>query len=97
METYIEDEYCPTCGCDLFDVEEQIFKNGKTHLRATCNNCKRFIKYLSQNNEAEFRMPFGMHKGKPLADIPRDYLDWLLENGKNNIRNKIKKFYETTI
>ena len=22
-------------------------------------------------------LPFGMHKGKPLSDVPRDYLEWL--------------------
>jgi exodeoxyribonuclease X len=25
------------------------------------------------------RMPFGKHKGKPLSDIPADYIDWLLD------------------
>jgi hypothetical protein len=23
---------------------------------------------------------FGMHKGKPLTEVPRDYLEWVLEN-----------------
>lgn len=27
------------------------------------------------------RMPFGKHAGKPLADVPKDYVSWLLEQG----------------
>ena len=27
----------------------------------------------------EFIMPFGKHKGEPLTDIPRSYLEWILE------------------
>ncbi len=27
------------------------------------------------------RMPFGKHQGKPLAEIPRHYIQWLNENG----------------
>ncbi len=26
-------------------------------------------------------MPFGKHQGKPLAEVPRDYLKWMKENG----------------
>jgi hypothetical protein len=29
---------------------------------------------------AEVRLTFGKHKGKPLADIPGDYLRWALDN-----------------
>ena len=28
-------------------------------------------------------MPFGKHKGEQLADIPTDYLEWVLENCTN--------------
>jgi exodeoxyribonuclease X len=28
-------------------------------------------------------MPFGKHKGQPLRKIPKSYVEWLLENGKN--------------
>lgn len=26
------------------------------------------------------RMPFGLHKGKPLSALPDDYFEWLLSN-----------------
>jgi DNA polymerase-3 subunit epsilon len=26
-------------------------------------------------------MPFGKHAGKPLSEIPKDYVRWLAENG----------------
>ena len=38
------------------------------------------------------RMPFGKYKGLPLADIPTDYLVWVLENCDNvtfNLRTAI--------
>jgi DNA polymerase-3 subunit epsilon len=27
------------------------------------------------------RMPFGKHAGKPLSEIPKEYVKWLGENG----------------
>ncbi|MEN9343282.1 MAG: hypothetical protein RLZZ453_69 [Chlamydiota bacterium] len=27
------------------------------------------------------KMPFGKHQGKPLSEVPKDYVRWLLENG----------------
>lgn len=35
---------------------------------------------LSQNREIT-RMPFGKHQGKNLADIPKDYVEWLNKSG----------------
>ena len=32
----------------------------------------------------ESLMPFGMHKDKPLVDVPASYLIWLYENNKCN-------------
>lgn len=36
-------------------------------------------------------MPFGIHKGKALANIPDHYLKWLYENNKCSWQ--IKKIY----
>jgi DNA polymerase-3 subunit epsilon len=38
------------------------------------------IKLLAQKEKA-LRMPFGKHQGKPLSEIPKDYVRWLKENG----------------
>jgi DNA polymerase-3 subunit epsilon len=27
------------------------------------------------------RMPFGKHQGKPLSEVPKDYVQWMLKNG----------------
>jgi DNA polymerase-3 subunit epsilon len=35
---------------------------------------------LNQKQELN-RMPFGKHQGKNLADIPKDYVEWLHQNG----------------
>jgi hypothetical protein len=32
--------------------------------------------------QTEYRLPFGKHAGKPLADVPADYLNWLLRSCK---------------
>lgn len=31
-------------------------------------------------------MPFGMHKGKPLGDVPAKYLLWLWDSGYHSRR-----------
>lgn len=36
---------------------------------------------LLQQTPAIQRMPFGKHAGKPLSEVPKDYVRWLLENG----------------
>jgi uncharacterized protein len=37
-------------------------------------------------------MPFGVHKGKALINIPADYLKWLYDNGK--CFGELKKYIE---
>lgn len=41
---------------------------------------ERVIDLLS-TKPATFRMPFGKHAGKPLADVPKDYIRWLIDKG----------------
>ena len=36
------------------------------------------MKTLDDNS----KMPFGIHQGKAMANVPSDYLLWLYENGK---------------
>jgi uncharacterized protein (DUF3820 family) len=37
-------------------------------------------------------MPFGIHKGKQLADVPASYLIWLFDNGKCG--NELRKYIQ---
>ena len=38
------------------------------------------IDLLSQKQDVS-RMPFGKHQGKSLSEVPKDYVDWLDQNG----------------
>jgi len=38
------------------------------------------IKLLSESKEMD-RMPFGKHQGKPLKDVPKNYVSWLASSG----------------
>ena len=38
-------------------------------------------------------MPFGKHAGVPIADLPHDYLEWILENLK--LRGSLLRALET--
>lgn len=41
----------------------------------------------------DYEMPFGKHKGMPIAMLPDDYVDWFLENGNNDlIKTKMKEY-----
>lgn len=37
-------------------------------------------------------MPFGMHKGKAMANVPDHYLKWLYEN--NKCTREVKEYIE---
>ena len=37
----------------------------------------------------EVEMPFGKHKGRPLSQVPRDYLTWML--GKDGITTELRE------
>ena len=43
----------------------------------------------------ESLMPFGKHKGEKLANVPSEYLLWLLENG--NIYGELKVYIKDNL
>lgn len=43
-------------------------------------NLHTVLELVSQSTSI-VRMPFGKHAGKPLSEIPKDYVRWLAENG----------------
>lgn len=72
----------------------QTFKNGITHTRLECYECGRFMSYKPQNVE-NYKLWFGIHKGKELKEIPISYLNWYLQNGSNKkVIKRIKLFLE---
>lgn len=38
------------------------------------------LRLISQSSQIS-RMPFGKYAGKPLSEVPKDYVDWLSKNG----------------
>lgn len=49
------------------------------------------------NDATSERMPFGKHQGKPLKDVPKDYIRWLMKNGafdkkeNENLKTSLQK------
>jgi len=41
---------------------------------------EKIIELLEKPRDLD-RMPFGKHQGKPLAQVPKNYISWLKENG----------------
>ncbi len=41
---------------------------------------EQIVMLLSESSSLS-RMPFGKHQGKPLAEVPRTYVQWLMGNG----------------
>ena len=39
------------------------------------------LELLSASQKAPERMPFGKHQGKPLSEVPKDYVRWLAGSG----------------
>lgn len=71
---------CAKCGSvNNYSKSEQTFADGSTHIKATCNDCGKFIKWLPQS-EIKTYIPFGKYRGKhtyQVSDI--EYLQWLWE------------------
>ncbi len=39
------------------------------------------LELMLKKSQAATRMPFGKHQGKPLADVPKEYVKWLQTSG----------------
>ncbi len=67
---------CSHCGS--FAIETRTCG---PHLGVYCARCGRWITWAPSGRPIEV-MPFGKHKGSPIADLPHAYLEWVLENLK---------------
>lgn len=85
---------CPTCG----SFHEEREAKGK-HIGVYCLECGKWKRWAPQpvslDRAKVFVMPFGMHRGKQLSEIPDDYLDWLYEHcGNEKIAQMAQLVYE---
>jgi DNA polymerase-3 subunit epsilon len=53
------------------------------------------LKLLSKTTQLD-RMPFGKHQGKPLTEVPKDYVQWLKTSGAfaKQENNQLKEIFE---
>lgn len=67
----------PACVCDSTRYSR---RQEKTHVGLYCIGCGKWWKWeaqpITRERAAAFVLPFGKHKGKKLAEVPRDYLEW---------------------
>lgn len=86
----MQDVTCNRCGSNDYRTE----KSG-SHIKATCNPCDRFIKFLPQNNPV-LTMPFGKYKDREIASLTAEdeveYLTWSVANMKlsGSVKNSIQ-------
>lgn len=95
METLV----CPRCESDQMLESKVVFKNGTEHVEVRCQPCGKFIKYKSQDKQLDelktFHMPIGKHAGKILEEIPKDYLQWAMDNfSQKNLKKRIKEYLD---
>jgi uncharacterized protein (DUF3820 family) len=81
---------CLRCGGELIEV---TLPTGPHHAELRCSVCARHIKFLpapwTRHRAATFRMPFGTHAGKTLAELAqtksgREYLAWMANQLEGN-------------
>lgn len=72
---------CNRCG----SVDDYHTEQSGKHVKAICNNCKRYIKFLQQNKTITV-LPFGKYKDREISSLTSkeeiEYLSWSVENLK---------------
>lgn len=70
----MEDVVCVRCST----INEYHTEVSGPHVKAICDNCGRYIKFLSQEKPKRFY--FGKYKGDLIAECSdKNYLKWLLQ------------------
>lgn len=65
------------------------------HIKAICNGCGKYIKFLPQGCTPETIMFYGKYNGHPLKHIPPEYFIWLYENTK--VSGSLKTYIEDNL
>ncbi len=67
---------CKKCG----SVDDYKTSQSGMHVRADCNQCGAYIKFLPQSYPEPIKLHFGKYAGQKIADITdRDYLQWAFD------------------
>lgn len=81
---------CPKCGA----VDDYKTSQSGPHVRADCNQCGRFIKFLPQSYPTDVKLYFGKYTNQRVNDITDlSYLQWAdanLSDINPKTRNAIK-------
>lgn len=92
---------CKKCQHDKMTFSEVTFSNGTHHVEIKCAECKNHNGYMAQNlegDQADYRMPFGKHKGMTLLEISRespDYLAWAEKTFTGIIKKRLSIFLDS--
>lgn len=81
------------CKCGSVD-NYRTEKSGQ-HIKAICNICNSYIKFIPQGFTDDTLMFFGKYIDQRLGDIPISYLRWLYDNTKLN--GSLKLYIESKI
>jgi len=77
---------CYVCGC-----EDVYTKDKGPHTGIYCNKCDKWLGWLTKDilDWKNYKMPFGLHKGVKISDVPIDYIKWAKENIEDERLNDI--------
>ena len=70
----------------MLDGTDREYLLGRHRYPERCGFCgghyRHNLNCVALCDEWQIPMPFGKHKGKPVASLERDYLAWLLKSGR---------------
>lgn len=61
--------HCPHCDAA---VPLRLSRSGP-HVKGCCSTCGAYVRFVEQPGI----LPFGKYRGRPIAQVPKDYLTWL--------------------
>jgi len=75
---FMQDVICNSCG----SINDYRTSKSGNHIKATCNGCDRYIKFLPQGGEPTIH--FGKYKDRKISSLRNEeeiqYLKWAIKN-----------------
>lgn len=93
MNSDFIESFCPMCKdmATFTKTFDGVKANGVKWIKGFCMKCGHHSNDLAQNLSVDnYELQFGKHKGKKLAEVPKDYLQWLLDNTEQSILMKYR-------